>query len=40
MLQAWDMVLGAHWTRMMSQSTTFAERTIAVLSRAYLDDSV
>lgn len=40
LLQAWDMVPGSNWLVMMHQATRFAERTIAVLSPAYLDASV
>ncbi|WP_344651375.1 toll/interleukin-1 receptor domain-containing protein [Cryptosporangium japonicum] len=39
LLQAWDMVVGSNWQRMMNQATQFAERTVAVLSNAYLEDS-
>jgi hypothetical protein len=39
LLRAWDMVTGSNWLRMMNQATRFAERTVAVLSAAYLDDS-
>ncbi|MET3422789.1 tetratricopeptide (TPR) repeat protein [Actinoplanes tereljensis] len=39
LLQAWDMVPGSNWLRMMNQGTRFAERTIAVVSDAYLNDS-
>ena len=39
LLQAWDMVPGSNWLHMMNQATRFAERTVAVLSAAYLSDS-
>jgi tetratricopeptide (TPR) repeat protein len=38
-LQAWDMVPGSNWLYLMNQATMFAERTIAVLSDAYLNGS-
>jgi hypothetical protein len=39
LLQAWDMVPGSNWLRMMNQATKLAQHTIAVLSIAYLTDS-
>lgn len=36
-LQAWDFVPGSNWMNMMTQGIQRAERTIPVLSHAYLD---
>jgi tetratricopeptide (TPR) repeat protein len=36
LVQAWDFVPGSHWTSRMDGGTRGAERTLAVLSRAYL----
>jgi len=37
LLQAWDFVPGAHWSTRMDEGVRHAERTIAVLSTAYLE---
>jgi len=37
LVQAWDFVPGSNWVQSMQEGATRAERTIAVLSRAYLD---
>lgn len=37
LFQAWDFVAGSHWTTRMQEGITGAERTLAILSRAYLD---
>jgi hypothetical protein len=37
LIQAWDFVAGANWVRGMQAGTRDAQRTIAVLSSAYLD---
>ncbi|EXG83010.1 TIR domain-containing protein [Cryptosporangium arvum] len=39
LFQAWDMVPGSNWLRLVHQASRHAERTIAVLSAAYLRDS-
>ncbi|WP_250279739.1 TIR domain-containing protein [Frankia sp. Cppng1_Ct_nod] len=36
LLQAWDMVAGSHWSAVMQDGVQHADRTIAVLSNAYL----
>jgi hypothetical protein len=38
-LQAWDFEAGAHFVTEMHRSTQIAQRTIAVLSRAYVESS-
>jgi TIR domain/Tetratricopeptide repeat len=37
LVQAWDFVPGANWIQSMQEGVTQAERTIAVLSEAYLE---
>ena len=37
LIQAWDMVPGANWTHLMQKGIRGADRTIAVLSTAYLE---
>jgi hypothetical protein len=37
LIQAWDFVAGSNWVKSMHDGTTKATRTIAVLSRAYLN---
>src|SRR5256885_12388328 len=37
LVQAWDFVPGSNWTQHMQEGVTGAERTIAVLSDAYLN---
>jgi hypothetical protein len=39
LVQAWDMVPGSNWLQMMNQATIVADRTVAVLSKAYLTES-
>jgi hypothetical protein len=39
LLEAWDLVPGTGLVHIMDQATRFAERTIAVLSNAYLESS-
>ncbi|SHN46301.1 toll/interleukin-1 receptor domain-containing protein [Cryptosporangium aurantiacum] len=39
LIQAWDMVPGSNWIALMDHGTKRAERTVAVLSRAYLENS-
>ncbi|WP_462165612.1 toll/interleukin-1 receptor domain-containing protein, partial [Frankia sp. AiPs1] len=36
LVQVWDFVPGSHWTTRMSEAIQHAERTVAVLSHAYL----
>jgi hypothetical protein len=36
LVQAWDFVPGSHWTTGMGEGITHAERTLAIVSRAYL----
>ncbi len=36
LVQAWDFVPGSNWTLSMQEGVTRAERTVAVVSRAYL----
>jgi hypothetical protein len=36
LIQAWDFVPGRNWVQSMHEGVTWADRTIAVLSRAYL----
>lgn len=36
LVQAWDFVPGSHWTARMEEGMTRSERTLAVLSSAYL----
>ncbi len=36
LLQAWDFVPGTHWTTQMREGISSSDRTLAVLSRAYL----
>jgi TIR domain-containing protein len=38
-LQAWDFAPGSHFVTTMHLATQITERTIAVLSRAYLDSA-
>jgi hypothetical protein len=36
LIQAWDFVPGSHWTKSMSDGIERADRTLAILSEAYL----
>jgi hypothetical protein len=37
LLQAWDMIPGTHWQLKMQEGINYSERTVAVVSSAYLD---
>jgi hypothetical protein len=37
LFQAWDMIPGTHWPVKMQEGISFSDRTIAVVSSAYLD---
>jgi hypothetical protein len=39
LVRAWDMIPGSNWVNVMNRATRFAERTIVVLSRSYLEHS-
>jgi len=40
LIQAWDIVPGTNWVSVVSDGMNRAERTIAVLSRAYLESDI